>query len=51
MIAIKFAEWLAENHYVLFNIDKLGNYIWKNEKHERTTEELFKEYKLNIFQL
>ena len=27
---VKFAEWLSENHYVLYNIQN-GIYWWKNE--------------------
>ena len=44
MKAIIFAEWLAENHYVLINIDKSGVRFWKNEKNQKTSKQLYKEY-------
>lgn len=46
MEAIKFAEWLADNHYSLCNIIvQNGTYVWKSESdnnRERTSEELYK---------
>ena len=37
---IKFCEWVAENHYHLFNIEN-SIYIWQNENGTKTTAELF----------
>ena len=45
MRQIEFAEWLAENHYVLFNIDNSGVRLWKNEKNKKTSKQLYKEFK------
>lgn len=47
MEAVKFAEWLAENHYRLFNVDtNSGVRFWTNEsKCQKTTKQLFKEFK------
>lgn len=46
MDAIKFAEWLAENHYSPCTIIvQNGTCVWKSESDnniERTTEELYK---------
>jgi len=42
--AIKFAEWLAENHYRLHNIQE-GMHIWQNEEGYATTDYLFFIYK------
>ena len=41
---MKFAEWLAQNHYVLYDI-KLGICFWENEDDVSSTENLFKEFK------
>lgn len=41
---IKFAEWLAQNHYVLYDI-KLGICFFANEDDVSSTENLFKEFK------
>lgn len=43
--AIKFSEWLAENHYILFNIDKFHNKIWKDETHYFDTKMLLRKFK------
>ena len=40
---IAFAEWLAKNHYRLWNVEKSICY-WKNEEHTKTTKQLFKEF-------
>lgn len=44
MKEIAFAEWLAENHYRLHNIEKSGVRLWKNEDGQKTTKQLFKEF-------
>jgi len=48
MESIKFAEWLAENHYRLVN--KIGNiYYWSSESEEnkeQTTTKLYDNFKL-----
>jgi len=45
MEAIKFAEWLAENHYSLHNIIiQNGTFVWRSESDNyknRTSEELY----------
>ena len=47
MRAIEFAEWLAEKHYRLFNVDtNSGVRFWKNETdNQKTTKQLYKEFK------
>ena len=40
---IKFAEWLAENHYSLWNVEK-GIYYWRNEYNKKTTNQLFEDF-------
>ena len=42
---IKFAEWVSENHYVLIDIDKYGNRIWKNETKTLNTKLLYNKFK------
>jgi hypothetical protein len=42
---MKFAEWLSENHYVLIDIDKFGNRIWKNETKKLDTKLLYRKFK------
>lgn len=42
--AMLFAEWLAENHYVLFNINGSGDRLWRNETNQKTTKQLYKEF-------
>jgi len=42
---ILFAEWLAENHYRLYNIDNSGFRLWKNKENQKTTKQLYKEFK------
>ncbi len=46
MKAVKFAEWLAENHYRLYNVEtKTGIRFWKNEtNNQKTTKQLYKEF-------
>lgn len=45
MKAIKFAEWLAENHYRLYNVDISGIRFWKDETNkQKTTEQLYKKF-------
>jgi hypothetical protein len=40
---ILFAQWVAENHYHLYNVeDEL--YYWKNESGTKTTTELYLEW-------
>ena len=43
--AILFAEWLAENHYRLHNIEQSGVRLWKNSYNQKTTKQLYKEFK------
>jgi hypothetical protein len=43
-IDIKFAEWIARNHYVLYNEEANGVHVWHNEENQYTTSELFTEY-------
>jgi hypothetical protein len=38
---IKFAEWLAKNHFVLYNESKEGIFYWKNEDTKGTTSDLY----------
>lgn len=45
--AIEFAQYVAEEHYVLVNIEK-GNHIWKNEDSELTTKKILKKFKKAI---
>lgn len=42
---MKFAEWVSENHYVLIDIDKYGNRIWKNETKTLDTKLLYRKFK------
>jgi len=44
-IDIKFAEWIARNHYILCNEQTNGIHIWCNEENQYTTSELLKIYK------
>ncbi len=37
---IKFAEWLAKNHYVLCNESK-GIFYWENENSKGTSDNLY----------
>ena len=41
---MNFAEWIAENHYRLYNVEDGVNY-WKNEDGLKTTAELFDMYR------
>jgi hypothetical protein len=41
---IEFAEWIAENHYKLYNKSK-GVCYWMNEDDKKTTSELLKLFK------
>jgi len=43
--AINFSNWLARNHYVLYNESKSGIHFWKNEHSKGTIKELLKIYK------
>ena len=43
-IDIKFAEWIAKNHYILFNEESQGVHVWCNEENKYTTKELFNQY-------
>jgi hypothetical protein len=40
---IKFAEWLSQNHYVLYDI-KLGICFWENEDDVDSSEKLYKQF-------
>ena len=42
--SIKFAEWLAKNHYVLFNEQSNGILFWENESSKGTSKELYIEF-------
>lgn len=44
MLATGFAEWLAENHYRLCNLEK-GVYYWENEDEVKTSQQLFEIFK------
>ena len=44
---IKFAEWLAQNHYVLYDI-KLGICFWENEDDIDSSEKLYKQFENEI---
>jgi hypothetical protein len=39
----KFAEWLSENHFILYNITD-GRYFWKSEDELLTTEQLYERW-------
>jgi len=43
MQEILFAQWIAENHYHLYNVEN-GLYYWVNESNMKTTTELFIEW-------
>ena len=43
MIAILFAQWIAENHYYLYNVED-EVYYWKNENSIKTTTQLYLEW-------
>lgn len=45
--AIKFTEWLAENHYRLCNVEtSTGIRYWKTEtNNQKTTKQLYDEFK------
>jgi len=43
-IDIKFAEWIARNHYVLYNEETNGVHVWYNEENQYTTSELYTQY-------
>lgn len=40
LLAVVFAEWIAEHHFRLYNIEN-GIYYWKSEDETQTSEELF----------
>lgn len=42
--SIKFAEWVAENHFRLNNIQD-GKYLWKNEYEFQETNSLYIKFK------
>ena len=42
--SIKFAEWLAKNHYVLFNEHSNGTFFWENESSQGTSKDLYIEF-------
>ena len=44
--AIKFAEWIAENHYRLHDV--CDSHYWSNEIGTKTTNELLKDYEEEI---
>lgn len=45
--SIKFAEWLAQNHYRLYNVGEDGC-EWVNEKGRGLTYQLYKKFKKEI---
>ena len=44
-IEIKFAEWIARNHYVLYNEQSNGVHFWENEHNRRTSKDLYIKFK------
>ena len=42
--SIGFAQYIAEEHYRLVNVEN-GKYYWKNETHLKTSQELLLDYK------
>jgi hypothetical protein len=40
----KFAEWLAKNHYVLYNEHSNGTFFWENEFNHGTSKGLYIEF-------
>ena len=42
--AVEFAQYIAEEHYRLVNVQN-GNYYWKDETSLRTTEQLLDHFK------
>lgn len=45
--SIEFAQYIAENHYKLVNVEN-GKYYWKNETHLKTSQQLMKTFKDTI---
>ena len=41
--SVQFAEYVAENHYRLVNVEG-DYYYWKSENDEKTTQELYDEF-------
>lgn len=48
--SIKFAEWIAENHFRLNNIQD-GKYLWKNEYEFQETNSLYIKFKTENMQI
>ena len=48
--SIKFAEWIAENHFRLNNIQD-GKYLWKNEYEFKETNSLYIKFKTENMQI
>ena len=48
--SIKFAEWIAENHFRLNNIQD-GKYLWKNEYEFKETNSLYIKFKIENMQI
>lgn len=48
--SIKFAEWIAENHFRLNNIQN-GKYLWKNEYEFQETNSLYIKFKTENMQI
>jgi len=42
--SIGFAQYIAEEHYRLVNVEN-GKYYWKNETHLKTSQEILLDYK------
>ena len=43
LLAVVFAEWIAEHHFRLYNVEN-GIYYWKSEDETQTSEELFESF-------
>jgi hypothetical protein len=43
LLAVVFAQWVAEHHFRLYNVEN-GIYYWKSEDETQTSEELFESF-------
>jgi len=43
LLAVVFAQWIAEDHFRLYNVEN-GVYYWKNEDEIQTSEELLERF-------
>lgn len=44
MFTCEFAEYIAEEHYILYNVEN-GKHYWKSEECIKTTKQLLKDFK------